>query len=41
MLWGQGFEGNGARWFTEAEAGKTGLLVDPGCNIMKLLLKLD
>jgi 2,3-bisphosphoglycerate-independent phosphoglycerate mutase len=41
MLWGEGFKGNGAKRFTEAEAGKTGLLVDPGCNIMKLLLRLD
>ncbi len=41
MLWGDGFEGNGAKGFTEAEAGKTGLLVDPGCNIIKLLLRLD
>jgi 2,3-bisphosphoglycerate-independent phosphoglycerate mutase len=41
MLWGDGFDGNGAKMFTEAEAGKTGLLVDPGCNIMKLLLRPD
>jgi len=38
MLWGSGFTANGARRFTETEAGKTGLLVDPGYNIMKLLI---
>jgi len=41
MLWGGGFTGNGVGRFTEAEAGKTGLLVDPGCNIMKLLVGQD
>ena len=41
MLWGRGFAGNGAKRFTEAEAGKTGLLIDPGYNIMKLLVGRD
>ena len=41
MLWGEGFKGNGARRVTEAEAGKTGLLVDPGYNIIRLLLRQD
>jgi 2,3-bisphosphoglycerate-independent phosphoglycerate mutase len=41
MLWGDGFEANGARRFTEAEAGKTGLLVDSGYNIIRLLLRQD
>jgi len=41
MLWGNGFQANGARRFTEAEAGTTSLLIDPGYNIMKLLLKPD
>lgn len=34
MLWGPGFTANGASRFTEAEATKTGLLIDPGYNIM-------
>ena len=38
MLWGEGFESNGAERFTEAEATKTGLFVDPGYNIMSRLL---
>jgi 2,3-bisphosphoglycerate-independent phosphoglycerate mutase len=38
MFWGSGFTGNGAKRFTESEAGKTGLLVDPGYNIMELLI---
>jgi 2,3-bisphosphoglycerate-independent phosphoglycerate mutase len=41
MLWGGGFSGNEAKRFTEAEAGKTGLLIDPGYNIMKLLVGRD
>jgi len=41
LLWGNGFIGNDARWFTEAEAGKIGLLVDPGYNIMKLVVGQD
>ena len=41
MLWGSGFAGNGAKRFTETEAGKTGLLVDPGYNIIKLLVRQD
>jgi len=39
MLWGSGFAGNGAKRFTELEAGKTGLLIDPGYNIIKLLVR--
>ena len=38
MLWGRGFGGNGAKRFTEAEAGGTGLYVDPGHNIMGMLI---
>jgi len=34
LMWGRGFGHNGARRFTESEAQKTGLLIDPGCNIM-------
>ncbi|HEY32610.1 MAG TPA: cofactor-independent phosphoglycerate mutase [Dehalococcoidia bacterium] len=39
MLWGKGFTGNGAKRFTEVEAGKTGLLIDPGYNIMNWLVR--
>ena len=38
MLWGEGFTSNGARRFTEAEADKTGLYIDPGYNIMSRLV---
>ena len=38
MLWGAGFVPNGAGKFTEAEAGKTGLFIDPGYNIMSRLV---
>ena len=37
LLWGPGFKANGARRFTEAEAKKTGLFLDPGYNIMSKL----
>ena len=37
LLWGQGFTANGAKRFTEAEAKKTGLFLDPGYNIMSRL----
>ncbi len=40
MLWGAGFVPNGAGKFTEAEAGKTGLFIDPGYNIMSRLVKV-
>jgi 2,3-bisphosphoglycerate-independent phosphoglycerate mutase len=39
LLWGPGFVANGAKRFTEAEAQKTGLLIDPGCNIMDRLTR--
>ncbi len=38
MLWGEGFNSNGAIRFTESEAAKTGLLIDPGYNIMNRLV---
>jgi len=38
LLWGPGFTANGGRRFTEAEAAKTGLFIDPGYNIMGRLL---
>ena len=34
LLWGRGFRANGTGRFTEAEAKETGLIVDPGYNIM-------
>ena len=39
LLWGPGFVSNGAKRFTEAEAGKTGLFIDPGYNIMSQLIE--
>ena len=39
LLWGSGFQGNGAKRFTEAEAGKTGLMVDRGHTIMNTLIR--
>ena len=38
LLWGPGFTSNGAKRFTEAEAKKTGLFIDPGYNIMARLV---
>ena len=40
MLWGPGFTANGARRFTESEAAKTGLFIDPGYNIMSRLIEI-
>ncbi len=37
LLWGEGFSSNGASRFTEVEAAKTGLSIDPAYNIMKKL----
>ncbi len=39
LLWGSGFESNGGRRFTEAEAKKTGLFVEKGYKIMGRLVK--
>jgi 2,3-bisphosphoglycerate-independent phosphoglycerate mutase len=41
MLWGAGFTSNGAKRFTEAEAAKTGLFIDPGYSIMSRLIGRD
>ncbi|MBI4286560.1 MAG: cofactor-independent phosphoglycerate mutase [Chloroflexi bacterium] len=41
LLWGKGFIGNGARRFTEPEAAKTGLFLDPGYSIMRRLIKTE
>jgi hypothetical protein len=39
-MWGEGISPNGASRFTEAEAVKAGLSIDPACNIMsKLIVK--
>ncbi len=38
LMWGAGFTANGARRFTESEAAKTGLFIDPGYNIMSQLI---
>jgi 2,3-bisphosphoglycerate-independent phosphoglycerate mutase len=38
VLWGPGMAANGAGRFTEPEGRKTGLIIDPGCNIMKNLV---
>ncbi|MFC1866390.1 cofactor-independent phosphoglycerate mutase [Chloroflexota bacterium] len=38
ILWGPGFRSNGAIGFSEAEAGKTGIFVDKGYNIMAKLV---
>ena len=38
LLWGAGFPTNGAKRFTEAEAAKTDLFIDPGYNIMSRLV---
>ena len=38
MLWGPGFISNGAKRFTEPEAEKTGLFIEPGYNIMGMLI---
>ena len=37
MLWGAGFEANGARRFTEAEAGSTAVFLERGHDIMSRL----
>jgi hypothetical protein len=35
LMWGPGFTSSGAVRFSEVEAGRTGLIIDPGCNIMR------
>jgi len=39
LLWGEGFSANGAKAFSESEAGTTGLYIDPGYTIMRKLVK--
>ncbi|HEY90328.1 MAG TPA: cofactor-independent phosphoglycerate mutase, partial [Dehalococcoidia bacterium] len=38
LLWGNGFTGNGAHRLTEAEAGGTGLFIEPGHEIIHNLI---
>jgi len=38
LLWGEGFNPNGAKMFSETEAESTGLFIEDGYNIMKRLL---
>jgi 2,3-bisphosphoglycerate-independent phosphoglycerate mutase len=38
LLWGVGFNPNGAKSFSEIEAKGTGLFIEDGYNIMKRLL---
>jgi 2,3-bisphosphoglycerate-independent phosphoglycerate mutase len=39
LLWGPGFTPNGARRFTEAEAERADLRIDPGYNIIRMLVR--
>ncbi len=38
LIWGEGIEANGAKRFTEAEAGRTGVFIEEGYNIMGRLV---
>lgn len=38
IIWGEGIETNGAFGYTEAAAAATELVVDPGCQVMEMLL---
>ncbi|MCK4273672.1 MAG: cofactor-independent phosphoglycerate mutase [Dehalococcoidales bacterium] len=38
LIWGEGVDANGAKRFTEAEAGKTGVSIEEGYNIMGRLV---
>ncbi len=38
LIWGEGIKANGAKRFTEAEAGKTGVFIEEGYNIMGRLV---
>jgi 2,3-bisphosphoglycerate-independent phosphoglycerate mutase len=39
LLYGKGLKANGSKRFTEAEAKKSGLVIDPGCKIMNTIIK--
>jgi len=36
MIWGAGINGNGGRRYTEEEARKTGVMIDPGYKLMAM-----
>jgi 2,3-bisphosphoglycerate-independent phosphoglycerate mutase len=38
VLWGSGYAPNGGGEFSEAEAKRTSLFIDPGYNIIGMLL---
>ncbi len=38
VLWGEGFSGNGAKGFSEAEAERTGFFITDGYNVMDRLI---
>lgn len=39
LVWGSGAKANGAARFTEQEAGRTGVMVEPGFRLMNMFLK--
>ncbi len=39
LIWGSGVKPNGAGRFTEREAGRTGVSIEPGYKLMKIFLK--
>jgi 2,3-bisphosphoglycerate-independent phosphoglycerate mutase len=39
LIWGKGFSASGAAAYTEAEAKKTGILIEKGYSLMHQLLK--
>jgi 2,3-bisphosphoglycerate-independent phosphoglycerate mutase len=39
LIWGSGVKTNGAARFTEQEAGRTGVMVEPGYRLMDIFLK--
>ncbi|MCX6002207.1 MAG: cofactor-independent phosphoglycerate mutase [Chloroflexi bacterium] len=39
LIWGRGIKANGAVRFTEPEAGRTGVMVEPGYRLMKIFLE--
>jgi 2,3-bisphosphoglycerate-independent phosphoglycerate mutase len=41
LIWGKGVQGKGGLRFTEVEAGKTGITVEPGYKLMSLFLKAN
>ena len=39
LIWGSGVKGKGGMRFTESEAGKTGLSVEPGYKVMDRFIR--